>query len=100
MTSEPMTHDFGPGRRSWGHDYCINKVHDGGQRVDASGWGHDGKPIQEGDYLILDKGAGRATRYQVQKVERVMDPRTCGTRTYPSRPGNTPPKPRWMPRDE
>lgn len=71
---EPMTHDFGPGRRYWGHDYCIDKVHDGGERIQTSGWGHDGRLIQEGDYLILDKGAGRATRYQVQKIERVMDP--------------------------
>lgn len=69
-----MTHDFGPGRRCLGHDYCIDKVHDSGQRVQASGWGHDGRLIQEGDYLILDKGSGRATRYQVQKIERVMDP--------------------------
>jgi hypothetical protein len=70
-----MTHDFGPGRRFWGHDYCVDKVVAGGQRLHASGWGHDGRMIQEGDYLLLeDKGGRRATRYQVQKIERVMDP--------------------------
>lgn len=71
---EPMTHDFGPGHRCWGHDYTITKVHDGGQRIQASGWGHDGRLIQEGDYLLLDKGSQRSTRYQVEKIERVMDP--------------------------
>jgi hypothetical protein len=31
--------------------------------------------IQEGDYLLLEgKGGRRTTRYQVQKIERVMDP--------------------------
>lgn len=74
MSDEAMTHDFGPGRRGWGHDYSISKVTDNGQRVRASGWGHDGRLIQEGDYLLLDKGGHRATRYQVQKIERVMDP--------------------------
>lgn len=72
---DPMTHDFGPSRRYWGHDYAITKVADGGQQIRASGWGHDGRMIQEGDYLLLeDKGGRRTTRYQVQKIERVMDP--------------------------
>jgi hypothetical protein len=75
MKREPMTHDFGPGRRRWGHDYCVDKVVDGGQQIRASGWGHDGRMIQEGDYLLLAaKGGQRSTRYQVQKIERVMDP--------------------------
>jgi hypothetical protein len=72
-----MTHDFGPGRRCWGHDYCVDKVVDGGQRLHASGWGHDGRMIQEGDYLLLgatSNGGKRATRYQVRKIERAMDP--------------------------
>lgn len=71
----PRTHDFGPGRRCWGHDYSIDKVLDGGQRIRASGWGHDGRLIEEGDYLLLEApDRKRATRYQVQKIERVMDP--------------------------
>lgn len=73
--SEPFTHDFGPGRRCWGHDYTIDKVHDGGQRVRATGWGHGGRLIREGDYLLLEAAGGkRATRYQVEKIKRVMDP--------------------------
>lgn len=72
--SEPVTHDFGPGRRCWGHDYSITRVTDGGQRIHASGWGHGGTLIKEGDYLLLDKGGQRSTRYQVEDVQHVMDP--------------------------
>jgi sugar (pentulose or hexulose) kinase len=71
---EPKTHDFGPGCRYWGHDYTITKVLDSGQRISVSGWGHDGVLIQEGDYLLLDKGQDRSTRYQVEDIQRVMDP--------------------------
>lgn len=74
MTNQPRTHDFGPGRRCWGHNYSINKVLNSGQRLHASGWGHDGTLIQNGDYLLLDKGDGRTTRYQVEEIDRVMDP--------------------------
>lgn len=72
--TDPFTHDFGPGRRCWGHDYCIDKVLDGGQRIRVSGWGHGGRLIRAGDYLLLDKDGKRATRYQVQKIRPVMDP--------------------------
>jgi hypothetical protein len=72
--TEPRTHDFGPGRRFWGHDFCIDKVVDGGQHIQASGWGHDGALIRPGDYLILAKGDDRSTRYRVEKVEYAMDP--------------------------
>lgn len=68
------THDFGPGNRCWGHDFTITKVHDSGQRLEVSGWGHDGALIQPGDYVILAQGDQRSTRYQVQEIERVMDP--------------------------
>lgn len=72
---EQFTHDFGPGRRCWGHDYTITKVHDGGQRVRATGWGHGGRLIHEGDYLLLEsKGGQRTTRYQVEKIRHLMDP--------------------------
>ncbi|MGW5173142.1 hypothetical protein ACWERY_02090 [Streptomyces sp. NPDC004082] len=75
MKDEPATHDFGPGRRCWGHDYTISKVLDGGQKVCASGWGHSGKVIREGDYLLLEaKGGQRATRYRVEKIRHLMDP--------------------------
>lgn len=73
--AEPFTHDFGPGRRFWGHDYSISKIHDGGQRLRVSGWGHGGRLIREGDYLLLEaKGGKRATRYLVAKIQHVMDP--------------------------
>lgn len=73
--NEAFTHDFGPGRRCWGHDYSISKVLDGGQRVRASGWGHSGRLIKEGDYLLLEsRGGQRATRYQVEKIQHLMDP--------------------------
>ncbi|MEU8829386.1 hypothetical protein [Streptomyces sp900116325] len=71
----PRTHDFGPGRRFWGHDYSITKSADGGQQIRASGWGCDGYLIKPGDYLLMEATGGkRATRYQVTKIERVMDP--------------------------
>ncbi|MEU1327192.1 hypothetical protein [Streptomyces microflavus] len=69
----PRTHDFGPGRRCWGHDYTITRRGEGNLTVEASGWGHDGAMIQEGDYLLL-QGGQRCTRYQVTKIHRVMDP--------------------------
>lgn len=73
--TEPKTHDFGPGRRGWGHDYTINKNRDSGQRLDVSGWGHDGALIKEGDYLLLSAAGGkRCTRYRVEKIKHVMDP--------------------------
>ncbi|GAA2770202.1 MULTISPECIES: hypothetical protein [Streptomyces] len=69
------THDFGPGRRFWGHDYSISRVTDSGQRVQASGWGHDGTLIREGDFLLLEaRGGRRCTRYRVESIEHVMDP--------------------------
>lgn len=72
---ETFTHDFGPGRRCWGHDYTIDKVIDAGQRLRASGWGNDGRLIKEGDYLLFADPTGkRATRYQVEKIEHLMDP--------------------------
>lgn len=75
MNREPMTHDFGPGRRCWGHDYTLSRVADDGQRVRATGWGHGGRVIKEGDYLLLEaKGRTRTTRYQVEKIQHLMDP--------------------------
>lgn len=73
--AEPFTHDFGPGQRCWGHDYSISKVTDKGHRIRASGWGHGGRLIKEGDYLLLEaSGRNRTTRYQVEKIQHVMDP--------------------------
>lgn len=77
MRHDPITHNFGPGRRYYGHDYCVQQVTSGGQHLRASGWGHDGRLIQEGDYLLLEvtsNGSKRTTRYRVEKIERAMDP--------------------------
>ncbi|MFE7535236.1 hypothetical protein ACFU67_13300 [Streptomyces rhizosphaericola] len=71
--SEQRTHDFGPGRRRWGHDYTITRRGEGNRTIKASGWGHDGAPIQEGDYLLL-QGGQRCTRYQVTSIRHLMDP--------------------------
>ncbi|WP_407563351.1 hypothetical protein [Streptomyces sp. 184] len=67
------THDYGPGRRCWGHDFTIVRVLDGG-RVSAMGWGPILTPrIRTGDYLLLDN-RGSATRYQVREIAYQMDP--------------------------
>lgn len=71
---EPYTHDYGPGRRCWGHDYTISQVLDGGQRLRVSGWGHGGQLIREGDYLLLASKSKRTTRYQVETIRHLMDP--------------------------
>ncbi|MFJ7990310.1 hypothetical protein [Streptomyces sp. NPDC096351] len=71
----PVTHDFGPGRRFWGHDYSISQISDNGQRLRASGWGHDGTLIRPGDFLLLEaRGGRRCTRYRVDTLEHCMDP--------------------------
>lgn len=67
-TSEPRTHDFGPGRRCWGHDYTITKVIDGGRRLHLTGWGPG---MDVGDFILLDNGA-RASRYRITEYEPVM----------------------------
>jgi hypothetical protein len=56
---EPRTHDFGPGRRCWGHDYTISSVRDGGKEIQVSGWGCDGASICQGDYLLLEAPGGQ-----------------------------------------
>lgn len=72
---EPRTHNYGPGRRYWGHDVSITTNDDKGQKLRVSGWGNDGHVIREGDYLLLEaKGGQRSTRYQVAKIEHLMDP--------------------------
>ncbi|MFJ9771185.1 hypothetical protein ACIRVF_08070 [Kitasatospora sp. NPDC101157] len=67
------THDYGPGKRIWGHDYAITRTIDGGQQLKASGWGPGGARIQQGDYLLLQNG-NRDTRYRVAEVEYCLDP--------------------------
>lgn len=71
-TRAPATHDYGPGRRGWGHDYAFTPQ-DGGIRASMSGWGHG---ISEGDYLLLEssKAADGRARYRVDRIEYCRDP--------------------------
>ncbi len=61
---EPATHDYGPGKRYWGHDYTFTPIDDG-QRGRATGWG---KGIRQGDYLLLANG-DQSTRYRVESIK-------------------------------
>lgn len=63
-----QTHDYT--KRSWGHDYTITQVYDGGQRLRLVGWG---RGIKAGDYLLLEND-GASTRYQVATVDYYSDP--------------------------
>lgn len=69
MKREPRTHDFGPGNRSWGHDYTVNQIIDGGQRLRLTGWG---PCMNVGDYILLANGQ-RASRYRIAEYKPVMD---------------------------
>jgi hypothetical protein len=71
----PATHNYGPGKRGWGHDYAIHRTIDGGRQLDISGWGPlVGPMIRQGDYLLLQNG-DRDTRYEVTEIERCADPK-------------------------
>lgn len=72
---KPVTHDYGPGKRCWGHDFTITRVINEGQCLKVTGWGPlIGPMIRAGDYLILDRSDGRSTRYQVQDITYCLDP--------------------------
>lgn len=60
------THDYGPGKRGWGHDFGITKLWREGKRSSAYGWGEG---IRKGDFLLLDNQEGQAARYKVLKVQ-------------------------------
>ena len=62
------THDYT--ERSWGHDFAIQKVENGGMNLGASGWG-DG--IRVGDFLILPNKDSTA-RYEVEGITYYHDP--------------------------
>lgn len=68
--SEPVIHDFGPGKRYWGHDYAITKNIDSGRRLRVSGWGPQ---MKVGDLILLDN-RGRETCYRIAEYRPVMDP--------------------------
>ena len=65
---EPKTHDYS--HRYWGHDYTFDPI-ENGMRASMSGWGHG---IEAGDYLIIQDGADRTTRYKVDNIRYCNDP--------------------------
>jgi hypothetical protein len=73
-TERVKTHDFSRKTRTWGHDYSINKIIDGGLKLNVMGWGFN---IKTGDYIILDnKDAkyNKTTRYKVTQIGYTTDP--------------------------
>ena len=62
---EPRTIDFGT-RRGWGHDYTYKPTSEGGLTAQITGWSTP-RPMA-GDYLILQDGPDRTTRYQATDV--------------------------------
>ncbi len=64
----PKNHDYTV--RTWGHDYTITTVIDGGSCLHLVGWGHG---IENGDYLILPNG-DETTRYMVESIKYKSDP--------------------------
>lgn len=69
-TREPQTHDYGPDRRYWGHDYYFTPTGDG-KHGRLYGWGHG---LLEGDYILLDDKHGGTTRYKLENVRYESNP--------------------------
>ena len=63
-----MTHDISI--RSWGCNYNVMEIRDGGVSVDLVGWKGG---IKNGDFLLLKKDAG-TTRYLVESIRYCSDP--------------------------
>jgi hypothetical protein len=63
-----MIHDLSG--KSWGCNYNIMEVRDGGMCVDLAGW-HSG--IKNGDFLLLKQDEG-TTRYLVESIRYCSDP--------------------------
>ena len=66
--TETKTHDYT--RRSWGHDFTITQIFDGGMWLDMMGWGHG---LSEGDFIILPNG-NQTTRYLIKSVQYKSNP--------------------------
>lgn len=62
------THDYT--ERYRGHDYTFD-TKDRGQTAHGIGRGHD---LEDGDFLLLQNGEGRATRYRIVRVDYYKDP--------------------------
>ncbi len=66
--TETKTHDYT--RRTFGHDFAITKIFEGGMRVSMMGWG---RGISKGDFMILPDGHG-TTRYQIASIRYYDNP--------------------------
>lgn len=62
------THDYTI--RTWGHDYTISKIIDGGKMIEMAGWGSG---IKVGHFLLLPNGSD-TTRYRIVKIRYCSDP--------------------------
>jgi hypothetical protein len=82
--SEPETHDYTEG--TWGHDYTIRAVIDGGRRLLLTGWGEG---VRRGDFILLDN-KGRSTRYRIDAIEYDRDPPDMWKATVSFAPRQTP----------
>lgn len=65
------THNYTKARRRWGHDYVIASIENEGLILNAMGWGHGLRP---GDYILMDN-AKDSTRYKIQEVSYMADPK-------------------------
>ena len=63
-----MTHDLSA--QTWGSNYNLMEVRDGGMEVDLAGWKSG---IKIGDFLIL-KQRNSTTRYLVESIRYEQDP--------------------------
>ena len=63
-----MTHDLSS--KTWGCNYNVMEIHNGGMRVDLTGWRSG---IKNGDFLILKQTDG-TTRYLVESIRYESDP--------------------------
>jgi hypothetical protein len=66
--TETKTHDYTC--RSWGRNFTIIEIFDGGMRLDIMGWGYG---ISKGDFLILPNG-NETTRYLIKFIEYKSNP--------------------------
>lgn len=70
---DTRTHDYGAGRRGWGHDYMCQRIDSTGRTVKAQGWGPSDTRIRRGDYLLL-QGTNGSLRYRVTHITYYVDP--------------------------
>ena len=66
--TETKTHDYT--RRSWGHNFTITEIFNGGMWLDMMGWGHG---LSKGDFIILPNG-NETTQYLIKDIEYKSNP--------------------------